>query len=81
MAHDIWHAHRRRDYDTINAAEAWTLETSDGRYVKVGDDEWWDKAGVDIVPEHAVDAYMADNPKVGIAVIEGPHENCADTVH
>jgi hypothetical protein len=55
------------------------LETTDSRYVKVGEDEWWDTTGVDIVPEHVVDAYMAEN-RVGWVVIELPDEPPA-TLH
>jgi hypothetical protein len=56
------------------------LETTDRRYVKVGEDEWWDTTGIDIVPEHVVDAYMAAN-RVGIVVIEVPDEETPPTVH
>jgi phage FluMu protein gp41 len=56
------------------------LETTDRRYVKVGEDEWWDTTGIELVPEHVVDAYMAAN-RVGIAVIEVPDEETPPTVH
>jgi hypothetical protein len=54
-------------------------ETTDGRYVKVGEDEWWDTTGVEIVPARVVDDYMAAN-RVGCVVIEVPDEE-PSTVH
>lgn len=54
-------------------------ETTDRRYVKVGEDEWWDTTGVEIVPERVVDAYMTAN-RVGWVVIELPDEP-PPTVH
>lgn len=44
-------------------------ETTDGRYVKIADDQWWDTAGIDIVPESVVDAHIDANPGVGIVVL------------
>ena len=44
-------------------------ETTDGRYQKIGDDEWWDTTGINIVPDAVVDEYMKKN-RVGIAVIK-----------
>lgn len=45
-------------------------ETTDGRWVKVSTTEWWDTTGTDIFPEGVVDKYLADNPDVGIVVLE-----------
>ena len=42
------------------------LETSDGRYSRVGHDEWWDQRGTDIVPQHVVDKHLHNNPRVGL---------------
>jgi len=44
--------------------------TTDDRFVKVAENEWWDTTGIDIVPESVVDAYMLEMG-VGIAVIDG----------
>jgi hypothetical protein len=56
------------------------LETTDRRYVKVGEDEWWDTTGIEIVPGCVVDDYMAAS-RVGIAVIEVPDEEAPPSVH
>jgi len=45
------------------------LETTDGRYRKLADGDWWDTTDIDIVPESVVDGYMLSH-RVGIAVIE-----------
>lgn len=45
------------------------LMTTDKRYLKVGDDAWWDTHGIDIVSTHEVDAYLDDNPCVGIMAL------------
>jgi hypothetical protein len=44
-------------------------KTTDGRFVKVSDGEWWDTTSTDIVPEVVVDDYMRRN-SVGIMVVE-----------
>jgi len=44
------------------------IETTDGRYVRLGPDEWLDTTNLATVPEATVDKHMADN-RVGIAVI------------
>jgi len=49
-------------------------QTTDGRYFKVGEDEWWDTTGVEIVPESVIDEYMALK-QVGIAVSDCPEEH------
>lgn len=38
-------------------------ETTDGRFVKVGDfaDEWWDTTGIDLVDGSVVEAHMIAN--------------------
>jgi hypothetical protein len=46
-------------------------ETTDGRYVEVAKGEWWDTTGIDILPESVVEAYLEQNPDVGIVVLEG----------
>jgi hypothetical protein len=56
------------------------LETTDGRYVKISEDEWWDTTGVEIVLEHVVDAYVMANP-LGIVIIEKPDDEFPPTVH
>ena len=56
------------------------FETTDRRYVKVGEDEWWDTTGIEIVPERMVDAYMEAN-RVGIAVIDVPDDEPPPTLH
>ncbi len=43
--------------------------TTDGRFVKVGEDEWWDTTGTDIVPDVVVDDHMRCN-SVGTMVVE-----------
>ncbi len=50
------------------------VQTTDGRYVRVAEGEWWDTTGIDIVPEAIVDAYMEANG-VGLAVIGNGHED------
>jgi hypothetical protein len=44
-------------------------ETTDGRYLKVGDfdDVWWDQTGIDLVSSDVVEAHMIAN-QVGIMV-------------
>lgn len=44
-------------------------ETTDGRYVEVAKNEWWDTTGIDIVPKEVVDRYCLTN-SVGIVVLE-----------
>lgn len=47
------------------------VETTDGRYYKIcGGREvcWWDTTGIDLVAPEVVEAYLAANPRVGIAV-------------
>lgn len=44
-------------------------ETTDGRYVEVGNDEWWDTTGIDLVSEAIVELHMIVNPGVGIVVL------------
>jgi hypothetical protein len=44
-------------------------ETTDGRYVEIGEDEWWDTTGVESVDGRTVEAYMAAN-RVGWTVVE-----------
>ena len=56
------------------------VETTDRRYVKVGEDEWWDTSSVEIVRERAVLGYMEANG-VGIVIIELPEEEPPPTVH
>jgi hypothetical protein len=48
-------------------------QTTDGRYVKIGDDgdEWWDTTGIDIVHGDAVIDHMMTN-MVGIVVDRRP---------
>ena len=55
------------------------FETTDRRYVKVGEDEWWDTTGIEIVPEGVVEAYMKAN-RVGIVVLESDEQG-SPTVH
>jgi hypothetical protein len=64
---------------TQAAAGRQRVETTDGRYVKVADDEWWDVTGVDLVPDSVVEAYMQAN-RVGWIVTELPDED-APTAH
>ena len=52
-------------YDTDRMVRS---ETTDRRYIEVGEDAWWDTTGVEIVPESVVDAYMAAN-RVGVVRI------------
>lgn len=47
-------------------ARAWT---TDGRYMELSLNEWWDTDGTDIVDEATVDAHMAANPGVGIMLM------------
>ncbi len=42
------------------------LTTTDERFQKVADGEWWDTAGIDLVPEAEVDRQLAENPGVGV---------------
>ena len=46
-----------------------TIKTTDDRFNFVVDNEWWDTTGIDIVPQSVVDAYLDQNPRVGICVI------------
>jgi hypothetical protein len=49
-------------------------QTTDARYVKGAEDEWWDTNGIGIVPEAVVDEYMRRN-RVGVVVLgEGDEE-------
>lgn len=45
------------------------IQTTDKRYLKVRDDEWWDTTGIEIDPEKVVDRYMEKN-RVGVMVSE-----------
>jgi hypothetical protein len=45
-------------------------ETTDGRFVEVDSDCWWDATGVSLVEESFVDEYLADHPNVGIVMID-----------
>ena len=40
------------------------LMTTDERFRKVADGEWWDAAGIDLVPEAAVDRHLEATPGV-----------------
>jgi hypothetical protein len=52
-------------------------ETTDGRFVRIAEGEWWDTTGIDIVPETVVVEYMRLN-RVGIVVLdEGAAEDAA----
>jgi hypothetical protein len=44
-------------------------ETTDGRFVKVDDNAWWDTTGVDLVTEDDIERHMIAN-RVGIVVFE-----------
>lgn len=44
-------------------------ETTDGRYVEVAINEWWDTENTDILPKEVVDRYCLANG-VGIVVLE-----------
>jgi hypothetical protein len=46
--------------------------TTDGRYVEVAPEEWWDTTGVEIVPETVVEAHLDRNPRVGVVVFRRP---------
>ena len=46
------------------------LMTTDERFQKVADGEWWDTTGIDLVPEAEVDRYLAENPGVGVMVMQ-----------
>jgi hypothetical protein len=50
-------------------------ETTDGRYVCVGESEWWDTTSTEIVPETVVDEHMRLN-RVGIVLLKD--DNRAD---
>ena len=52
-------------------------ETTDGRYVKIAEGEWWDKTGTDIVREAIVDEHMRRN-RVGIVVLGDADEETTD---
>jgi len=43
-----------------------SAETTDGRFVRIDHDEWWDTTGIDIVPQWKVDLYLEQNPGVGL---------------
>ena len=43
------------------------FETTDGRYVEVAVNEWWDTTGIDIVPKEVVDRYCLAN---GVGIVE-----------
>ncbi len=45
------------------------METTDGRFVRVREGEWWDTTGIDIVPESVVDDHIRLNERVGIVVL------------
>lgn len=49
-----------------------TIQTTDGRYNWVGENEWWDTTGVDTVPQEVVDRHLTENPRVGIVVSTSP---------
>jgi hypothetical protein len=51
------------------------VATTDGRYVKVDEDKWWDTTGIDTVPEQVVNEYMKANPRVGVIVRELAEED------
>ena len=51
------------------------IQTTDERYLKVGDDAWWDTTGIEIVPEKVVDRCMEEN-RVGVMVSEITEEAC-----
>jgi hypothetical protein len=43
-------------------------ETTDGRYVRMADGQWWDTTSTEIVSEATVDEYMRTN-RVGIVIV------------
>lgn len=45
-------------------------ETTDGRYIEVDNDAWWDTDGIEIVPESTVILHMIANPRVGLVILE-----------
>ncbi len=51
------------------------LMTTDERFQKVADEEWWDTTGIDLVPEAEVDRHLAENPGVGIMAMRHEDEN------
>ena len=54
----------------------WTiLTTTDERFQKVANGEWWDTVGIDLVPEVAVDRHLAENPGVGVMVVRHEDED------
>lgn len=42
------------------------VRTTDGRYVRVSPDAWWDATGTDLCSNDVVDAYLDANPTVGV---------------
>lgn len=51
------------------------LMTTDERFQKVADGEWWDTAGVDLVPEEEVDRHLAENLGVGVMAMQHEDED------
>jgi hypothetical protein len=45
-------------------------ETTDGRYVEVSKNEWWDTTGISLVGDDEIDGYLDANPRVGIQIRE-----------
>jgi tRNA uridine 5-carbamoylmethylation protein Kti12 len=45
-------------------------ETTDGRYVEVTENEWWDTTGTALVDDDEIESYLEANPRVGIMVRE-----------
>lgn len=52
----------------IPVATAPHLRTTDERFVKIDGATWWDTAGVMLVRDRIVEAYLDANPNVGIMV-------------
>jgi len=42
--------------------------TTDNRFVRIGRALWWDTAGVELVGQDVIDAYLATHPQVGIVI-------------
>ena len=52
-----------------------TVLMTDERFQKVADGEWWDTAGIDLVPEAEVNRHLAENPGVGVMAMRHEGED------
>jgi hypothetical protein len=59
-----------RWHSDCDGKEMTMRETTDGRYVEVIENEWWDTTGTALVDDDEIESYLEANPRVGIMVRE-----------